>query len=185
MMLVGPAGTGKTFQAVAMAVEDIRRVDTPRTKLVVLRPAVEADRSLGHLPGTLSEKLEPFFSPVRQALARIGGCDEVIFQSLGHARGVTWERSVVVVDEAQNASFEQLRLILTRLGRDSKMILAGDLEQTDLKSRNGVGGTGFQDVIARLKGMQRVAVVEFENSEVTFRHPLLPELLRRLRGYST
>ncbi len=177
------AGCGKTHAAVALAATDVLNPLSPRKKLVCIRPTVEADRSLGYLPGELSEKLSPYTAPILHVLPKVAygfPAERLQFEALGYARGVTYEDCVVLLDEAQNASFHQLLLILTRLGRNSKMIICGDPEQADIRSTSKDYECDLDEVADKLEKVKGVAVVDFPEGE-SLRHPLVSQVLRCLR----
>lgn len=161
----GPAGTGKTYVAVAMAADALadKRID----KIILTRPAIEAaGERLGFLPGELDEKYAPYIEPVRQILnERLGpgflgsalkdGKIEPL--PLAFMRGRTFDNAWVILDEAQNTTPEQMKMLLTRVGQNCKVLVCGDLDQTDLSGANGLG-----DAVRRTKWMKNAAVVDFE-----------------------
>lgn len=166
---VGPAGTGKSYIAASYAAEQLfyRRID----KVILTRPIVEAGETLGFLPGDLDEKYQPYIAPFREILDEKLGksfVDYLIKSKTIEAvpmqfmRGRTFKNCVVILDEAQNATKAQLKLLLTRLGDDAKCIIDGDLEQTDLPE----GMSGLSDALSRLKGLSSIATIEFNRSEV-------------------
>ena len=165
---VGPAGTGKSYIATAYAAEQLyyKRIN----KLIITRPAVEAEESLGALPGELDEKYAPYLAPVRDILDNLLGKSFVDYcikvgtiepVPLGFMRGRTFENSVVLFDESQNATPKQMKLILSRIGEDCKMIIDGDITQKDIR-----GDSGLEDAIARLSRVQGVEVVRFMNQDI-------------------
>ncbi len=175
----GAAGTGKTYLAVAKAVEAL---DGGRVRRIVLsRPAVEAGESLGFLPGDVEEKMSPYLRPLYDAL-----CDRLSSKRLkalmaegvieiapiAYMRGRTLNNAFVVIDEAQNCTYTQLKMLLTRLGWNSSMVVTGDPAQTDLLP----GMSGLQDIIERLAKLESVSAVAFSRSDVV-RHPLVAEMI--------
>ncbi len=165
---VGPAGTGKSYIATAYAAEQLyyKKID----KLIVTRPAVEAEESLGALPGELQEKYAPYLAPVRDILDNLLGKTFVDYcikvgtiepVPLGFMRGRTFANSVVLFDEAQNATPKQMKLILSRIGEDCKMIIDGDITQKDIR-----GDSGLEDAVKRLSHLQGVDVVRFLNNDI-------------------
>ena len=178
---VGPAGTGKTYLAVAMAVAAInsKRV----TRIVLVRPAVEAGEKLGFLPGDFREKVDPYLRPLYDALEDLldgavvakyleRGTIEVA--PLAYMRGRTLSDAFVILDEAQNATGEQLKMFLTRLGAGSKMVVNGDVTQIDLPR----GATsGLRDAARRLRDVDDIGVVELTETDVV-RHPLVAKIIR-------
>jgi len=178
---IGPAGTGKTYLAVVMAIRALRQREVAR--VVLSRPAVEAGERLGFLPGDLREKFDPYMRPLFDALGDLlddatvnkymeRGTLEVA--PLAFMRGRTLSDSFVILDEAQNASDDQLKMFLTRLGRGAKMVVTGDVTQIDLPSGQR---SGLRGAAARLGRIKRVGVVELGEGDVV-RHPLVAEIVR-------
>ncbi len=178
----GAAGTGKTYLAVAKGVEAL---ESGRVRRIVLsRPAVEAGESLGFLPGDMEEKLSPYLRPLYDALCdRMSGkrlkaliAEGVIeIAPIAYMRGRTLNSAYVVIDEAQNCTYGQLKMLLTRLGWNSSMVVTGDPAQTDLLP----GMSGLEDVMGRLEPFEQVSVVRFTRSDVV-RHPLVAEIIDAL-----
>ena len=179
VVALGPAGTGKTYLAIAKAVEALEQGRVAR--IVLTRPAVEAGESLGFLPGDLQEKLAPYLRPLYDALTeRLGtkrlkallaeGAIEVA--PVAYMRGRTLNNCFVVIDEAQNCTYGQLKMLLTRLGWRSTMVLTGDPDQTDLLP----GLSGLRDIGDRLERVPSIAVVRLGESDIV-RHPLVAEML--------
>jgi len=179
-LALGPAGTGKTYLAVAKAVEALERGAAER--IVLTRPAVEAGETLGYLPGGVDSKLAPYLRPLYDALSdRLGGGKRlktllgeghIEIAPLAFMRGRTLNNAFVVVDEAQNCTYAQLKMLLTRLGWHSTMVLTGDPEQSDLLP----GVSGLKEIGARLETLPDVAVVRLEDSDIV-RHPLVAAML--------
>ncbi|HEY1680623.1 MAG TPA: PhoH family protein [Candidatus Tumulicola sp.] len=178
---VGPAGTGKTFLAVAMAVRALKSRDVSR--IILSRPAVEAGEKLGFLPGDFREKLDPYMRPLFDALAEL--LEEGIVNRymergtleiapLAYMRGRTLSDAFVILDEAQNATSDQIKMFLTRLGSGSTMVVTGDATQVDLPSGDR---SGLRDAANRLAGVEGVGVVELNESDVV-RHPLVSRIIR-------
>lgn len=180
---VGPAGTGKTAIAVGMALQGIACERPQYEKLVVLRPAKEAcDESIGFLPGSLDEKMMPWAAPIMdnmllfimpQHIKRMLMFKTVEIVPLAYARGRTFNKSFIILDEAQNCSDKQLLMVLTRIGEGSKLVINGDLKQSDIR-----GKSGLIDAMKRLDGMACVAKIEMTDSDIV-RHPLIAEILKR------
>jgi len=178
----GAAGTGKTYLAVAKGVEAL---EAGRVRRIVLsRPAVEAGESLGFLPGDMEEKLSPYLRPLYDALCdRIPGkrlkalmAESVIeIAPIAYMRGRTLNNAYIVIDEAQNCTYGQLKMLLTRLGWNSTMVVTGDPAQTDLLP----GMSGLEDVMTRLEPLEQVEVVRFSRADVV-RHPLVAEMIDAL-----
>jgi phosphate starvation-inducible protein PhoH and related proteins len=178
-LALGPAGTGKTYLAIAKAVEALEAGRVGR--VVLSRPAVEAGESLGFLPGHLEDKLAPYLRPLYDALTeRLGtkrlkalvaeGVIEIA--PVAYMRGRTLNDCFIVIDEAQNCTYGQLKMLLTRLGWRSTMVLTGDPDQTDLLP----GMSGLSDVAERLERVPEIAVVRFGEGDIV-RHPLVAGML--------
>ena len=179
---IGPAGTGKTYLAVVMAVAALKRREVDR--LILTRPAVEAGESLGFLPGDLKEKVDPYLRPIYDALNSILGAEHVErliergvieIAHLAYMRGRTLDKAFVILDEAQNTTRAQMKMFLTRLGFGSKMIVNGDASQIDLPK--GHSQSGLVDAENRLKGLPHIAFVNFDANDVV-RHPVVSEIIR-------
>jgi phosphate starvation-inducible PhoH-like protein len=179
VLALGPAGTGKTYLAIAKAVEALEAGRCGR--IVLSRPAVEAGESLGFLPGDLQEKLAPYLRPLYDALTeRLGTkrlkalvADGVIeIAPVAYMRGRTLSDCYVVIDEAQNCTYTQLKMLLTRLGWRSTMVLTGDPDQTDLLP----GISGLADIACRLERLPDVPVVRLGDGDIV-RHPLVASML--------
>jgi phosphate starvation-inducible PhoH-like protein len=179
VLALGPAGTGKTYLAVAKAVEALEAGKVQR--IVLSRPAVEAGESLGFLPGDLNEKLAPYLRPLYDALTeRLGTkrlktmlAESVIeIAPVAYMRGRTLSECFVVIDEAQNCTYGQLKMLLTRLGWRSTMVLTGDPDQTDLLP----GISGLSDIARRLEPIAEVPVVRLTEGDIV-RHPLVASML--------
>lgn len=179
VLALGPAGTGKTYLAISSAVEALEagRVD----RIMLSRPAIEAGESLGFLPGDLQEKMAPYLRPLYDALAdRLGGkrlrqmlADGTIeIAPIAYMRGRTLNNAFVVIDEAQNCTYAQIKMLLTRLGWHSTMILTGDPDQSDLLD----GLSGLADIARRLEPLDGIAVVRLNESDIV-RHPLVGQML--------
>jgi phosphate starvation-inducible PhoH-like protein len=178
---VGPAGTGKTYLAVACA---LRALESRKVEKVILsRPVVEAGERLGFLPGDLMEKVNPYLRPLYDAfLAMLGperfrtwrDNDVVEIVPLAYMRGRTFEDAFMILDEAQNTTPEQIKMFLTRMGAGSKAVVTGDLTQTDLPARTE---SGLQRVIKVLKGVDGIATIALNESDVV-RHPLVKKIIR-------
>ena len=178
---IGPAGTGKTFLAVVMAVRALRSRHVER--VILSRPAVEAGEKLGFLPGDLKDKVDPYLRPLYDALSELmddplvsryleRGTIEVA--PLAYMRGRTLSGAFVILDEAQNATRDQLKMFLTRLGAGSKMIVNGDITQVDLP---GGAQSGLLEAPRRFGGLPDIGIVELTDTDVV-RHPLVTEIIR-------
>lgn len=178
---IGPAGTGKTFLAVTLAVTALKRGQVKR--IILTRPAVEAGESLGFLPGDLKEKVDPYLRPVYDALYQILGKDQttrlmereiIEIAPLAYMRGRTLDDAFVILDEAQNTTIMQMKMFLTRLGFNSKMIVNGDISQIDLP-RNVK--SGLIDAQEKLKSIHQIDFVHFSAKDVV-RHPVVAQIIR-------
>ncbi|HET9580206.1 MAG TPA: PhoH family protein [Usitatibacter sp.] len=177
---VGPAGTGKTFLAVAAAVDALERDAVKR--IVLTRPAVEAGEKLGFLPGDLAQKVDPYLRPLYDALYDLMGFDQVTrsfergaieIAPLAFMRGRTLNHSFVILDEAQNTTPEQMKMFLTRIGFGSKAVVTGDVTQIDLAKGQASGLIDARDV---LRGVRGIAITEFQSEDVV-RHPLVQAIV--------
>jgi phosphate starvation-inducible PhoH-like protein len=177
---LGPAGTGKTFLAVAHGAHLLRSGEVER--LVVTRPAVEAGERLGFLPGDLTEKVDPYMAPVWEAMAAILGADalrkrreraEIEVAPIAFMRGRTLSHAFVIVDEAQNTTRLQMKMVLTRLGEGSRMAVTGDPSQVDLIN---AGDSGLAHAVSILEGVEGVAISRFTSADVV-RHPLVGRIV--------
>lgn len=180
--LYGPAGTGKTHLACGYAVSRVAAGEAER--IVITRPVVEAGESLGYLPGTLQEKVSPYLTPIFDTLDKSVGKTgkrrdqlnaALVIAPLAYMRGRTFDNSVVIVDEAQNCTESQLRLVISRLGRGSQMILAGDVSQSDLRKSE----RALARAIERTKAISGVGRYEFSDAGIV-RHPILSKVLEAL-----
>ena len=177
---VGPAGTGKTYQAVASAVSALKNKSV--NKIVITRPAVEAGESLGFLPGDLKEKIDPYLTPLYDALNDMITKDKLKFfidsraieiAPLAYMRGRTLHNAFIILDEAQNATTMQMKMFLTRLGVTSKAIITGDLTQIDLPKKSS---SGLIEAINILKNIDGIACMNFDSSDVV-RHALVKDII--------
>ncbi len=177
---VGPAGTGKTFLAVAMAVEALNESRVQR--LILVRPAVEAGAKLGFLPGDLTQKVDPYLRPLYDALYEMLGVEKVVklleknvieIAPLAYMRGRTLNDAFVILDEAQNTTIEQMKMFLTRLGFGSTAVVTGDLTQIDLPKHVR---SGLRDAVDVLHNVEGVSFTFFESRDVV-RHPLVARIV--------
>lgn len=185
---VGPAGTGKTYLAVVMAISALKKGEVQ--KIILTRPAVEAGESLGFLPGDLKEKVDPYLRPVYDALYAIFGMDHtnrlmergiIEIAPLAYMRGRTLEDAFVILDEAQNTTIAQMKMFLTRLGFNSKMIVNGDVSQIDLP--RGVM-SGLVHAQKTLSTINKIGFVTFNSSDVV-RHPVVAEIIEAYKEQGT
>lgn len=183
---VGPAGTGKTFLAVAMAVKALR--DKEVSRIVLTRPAVEAGERLGFLPGDLQSKIDPYLRPLYDALYEMLGAENcarhlekmtIEIAPLAYMRGRTLDDSFIILDEAQNTTPEQMKMFLTRLGYNSKVVVTGDLTQTDLPRGTK---SGLQEAVNILGDIEGITIHEFTDRDVV-RHKLVQKIILAYEKY--
>ncbi|MCV3295778.1 PhoH family protein [Oenococcus kitaharae] len=174
---IGPAGTGKTYLAVVMAISSLKKGDVDR--IIITRPAVEAGESLGFLPGDLKEKVDPYLRPIYDAMDAIIGSEQssrllergiVEVAPLAYMRGRTLDNAFIILDEAQNTTPAQMKMFLTRLGFNSRMLINGDISQIDLPK--GSKQSGLIQARRILEGVKSIGMVEFTHDDVV-RHPLV------------
>jgi len=180
LFAVGPAGSGKTYTAIALAVRALRNREVKR--IILTRPAVEAGEKLGFLPGDMKEKLDPYLQPLYDALndmipaAKLGRFMEdgtVQIAPLAFMRGRTLDNAFVILDEAQNTTVSQLKMFLTRMGRNARFIVTGDVTQIDLPRRED---SGLVPVIDMLRGIDGIGIVGFDNRDI-IRHRLVKHIV--------
>ncbi|MBU6402223.1 MAG: PhoH family protein, partial [Verrucomicrobia bacterium] len=177
---IGPAGTGKTYLAVALAIAALREEKAAR--IILTRPAVEAGEALGFLPGDLYEKITPYLRPLHDALHDMLPAEEIQsdlergiieIAPLAYMRGRTLNHAFIILDEAQNSTTEQMFMFLTRLGHDSKAVITGDLTQIDLPPHKH---SGLVEACHALRKIEGIAIVEFQRRDVV-RHPLVQRII--------
>lgn len=185
-LAVGPAGTGKTYLAMCLAVVALKNKEIER--IVLTRPAVEAGEKLGFLPGDMSQKVDPYLRPLYDALYDLMGTDAyqklaergtVEVAPLAFMRGRTLNDAFIILDEAQNATPEQMKMFLTRLGANSRCVVTGDISQTDLPKDKK---SGLSEAIEVLRGVSGIAVVELTSKDVV-RHELVQRIVRAYERY--
>ena len=178
---LGPAGTGKTYTAIALAVRALKNREVK--KLILTRPAVEAGERLGFLPGDLKDKLDPYLQPLYDALLDMIPPQKlkllmeegtIQIAPLAYMRGRTLESAFVILDEAQNTSLGQLKMFLTRMGNNAKFIVTGDATQIDLPNKSD---SGLAKGVAMLKGVKGISIINF-NKEDIVRHPLVSKIVK-------
>ncbi len=183
---IGPAGTGKTYLAVASAVDAMSR-DRIK-KIILVRPAVEAGERLGFLPGDLNQKVDPYLRPLYDALYDLAGYDTVnkMFERgaievapLAYMRGRTLNQSFIILDEAQNTTPEQMKMFLTRIGFGTKAVITGDVTQIDLQKHQKSGLVEAQKILKNVKGL---AFTQFLSADVV-RHPLVQKIINAYEDY--
>ncbi|MCQ2115045.1 MAG: PhoH family protein [Bacteroidales bacterium] len=177
----GPAGTGKTYIAIALAVRALKNREIKR--IILTRPAVEAGERLGFLPGDLKDKLDPYLQPLYDALGDMIPPKKlqdfmaegtIQIAPLAYMRGRTLDRACVILDEAQNTNLGQLKMFLTRMGKDAKFIVTGDASQVDLPNKND---SGLIRGIELVKGIKGIADIRFKNDDIV-RHPLVTKIVK-------
>ena len=185
---IGPAGTGKTYIAVVNALAKLKSNEVK--KIILTRPAVEAGENLGFLPGDLKEKVDPYLRPLYDALYEVLGSktvEEYIEKGiieiapLAYMRGRTLESAYVILDEAQNTTVNQMKLFLTRLGFNSKMVVTGDITQIDLPKRID---SGLVNAVKLLEGVKGISTIKFDRVDV-IRHPLVQKVLAKYEEYES
>ncbi len=185
---IGPAGTGKTFLAVSKAVSALKKGDVKR--IVLTRPAVEAGESLGFLPGDLKEKVDPYLTPLYDALHNMLGNEQtdkliekgtIEIAPLAYMRGRTLNDAYVILDEAQNTTASQMKMFLTRLGFGSHMVITGDITQIDLRQNQT---SGLVEATKILQGVDEIKVIELDAEDVV-RNPIVQKIIERYSQYET
>ena len=175
----GPAGSGKTMLACHTAAEHIRK--HPRGKVVLTRPIVAADEDMGYLPGDMNQKMEPWTRPMYDIFEHYFTHNQmdrcISIEPLGYMRGRTFNNTLIIADEMQNSTPNQMKMLLTRVGEGTKLIVTGDLEQSDLGSENGL-----EDLIYRMqcRDLEYITHVEMEDEDIV-RHPAVKEVLSILK----
>lgn len=177
---LGPAGTGKTYVCASLAALDF--LDKRITDIIITRPAITAEEEIGFLPGTEDEKCAPYFEPVKVILEEWLGESQleylikrkrVRFAPMGFLRGRTFENAFVILDEAQNTTPKQMQLFLTRIGRNCRVVVNGDIDQQDIPGRSGL-----QDAVERLVGVENIGIFQFEADDIV-RSGIVKDILLR------
>ena len=181
----GPAGVGKSYIAMKAALDILADPNSPYEKIIIVRPAVEAEEKLGSLPGNVEEKLDPYIFPSyylmnkiigKEAREKLKEIDVIEVFALAYMRGMNIDNSILIFEEAQNSTPNQMKLLLTRIGFNSKFFISGDLEQTDrYKDKTH---SGLYDAIKKFKDLNDVGVFEFDTKDVV-RNPLIGKILKR------
>lgn len=184
---IGPAGTGKTYLAVAMAVKAFRNHEIK--KIILTRPAVEAGEKLGFLPGDLQDKVDPYLRPLYDALFDMFGAESfrkymekgiIEVAPLAYMRGRTLDEAFIILDEAQNTTSEQIKMFLTRLGSESRMVITGDITQIDLPDSKK---SGLTEAMKVLKGIDDIQIHRFTEKDVV-RHKLVQDIIKAYEKYN-
>ena len=179
--LLGPAGSGKTHLAAGFGIANV--LTKEKAKLILSRPIVEAGEKLGYLPGTFEEKIAPYLIPLMHCFDDLVGKESLNreflnknleFLPIAYCRGVTFKNCVAILDEAQNATKAQIKLFLTRLGMNAKIVITGDPFQTDIGSNSGL-----MEIVNSLKDVNGIGIMQFTEKAIV-RHPLIPEILKKI-----
>lgn len=179
----GPAGVGKTLLAVGLAIEAL--LDEKISRIILTRPILEAGEKMGFIPGSAEEKIHPYLLPILDEIShfipmgeysRFKEMKKIEIVPLGHMRGRNFHNCFIIADECQNASYDQLKMLLTRIGRESKMVLTGDVAQSDLPHHTR---GGFKYMIDSLYGISGIGVAILDNSDIV-RNPIIGKILERL-----
>ena len=187
VMSLGPAGTGKSFLAVSVAITLL--IEKKIDRVILSRPAVEAGEKLGFLPGDMKEKVDPYLRPLYDALYELFGADkidkkietgEIEIAPLAFMRGRTLKNCFAILDEAQNATETQIKMFLTRIGENSKLVVNGDPSQVDLINKNHSGLIKSKNI---LKDLEEIKIIEFDHNDVV-RHPLVSKIIRAYQNKS-
>ena len=181
----GPAGVGKSYIAMKAAVDLLSDPETPYDKIIIVRPAVEAEEKLGALPGNVEEKLDPYIFPSYYLLNKIIGkesreklkeIEAVEVFALAYMRAMNIDNSILIFEEAQNCSPKQMKLLLTRIGYNSKFFISGDLEQTD--RYKDIKHSGLWDAIEKFRNIDDIGVFEFQDYDIV-RNPIISKILTK------
>ena len=182
----GPAGVGKSYITMKAAIDLLVDPDTPYEKIIIVRPAVEAEEKLGSLPGNVEEKLDPYIFPSYYLLNKIIGkesreklkeIDVIEVFALAFMRGMNIDNSILIFEEGQNATPSQMKLLLTRIGFNSKFFISGDVEQSD-KYKNKTH-SGLWDAIEKFRGSEYISIFEFKDKKDIVRNPLISRILEK------
>ena len=181
----GPAGVGKSYIAMKCAIDLLSDPETPYEKIIIVRPAVEAEEKLGSLPGNVEEKLDPYIFPSYYLLNKIIGkesreklkeIEAIEVFAMAFMRGMNIDNSILIFEEAQNSTPNQMKLLLTRIGFNSKFFISGDLEQTD--RYKDIRQSGLYDAIQKFNNLHDIGVFEFQTADIV-RNPLISHILKR------
>jgi len=176
----GPAGTGKTMLACQIGIDHINEAVGRRNKVILTRPIISADEDMGYLPGDMDKKMEPWTKPMFDIFEKYLSHNQmdrcIIIEPLGYMRGRTFENTVIIADEMQNSTQNQMKMLLTRVGENTKLIVTGDLEQSDLNEENGL-----TLLTRRIRGLDLKYITHVEMGEGdVVRHPVVNEVLKVL-----
>jgi len=183
----GPAGVGKSYVAMAVALQLIQNTSNSFNRILIVKPAVEAEESLGFLPGDLKEKMAPYMASSIDIVDKIIGkdnrfkleeCEDLMVEPLGFIRGKSIDNAVLLMEEAQNMSPSQMKTLLTRIGYNSKYIISGDMDQSDKYRR--IEQTGLYDAIHRHKNIEEIGFFEFDEGDIV-RNPLITKIINNYK----
>jgi phosphate starvation-inducible PhoH-like protein len=190
IIAAGPAGCGKSYVAVARAIELLQNKTSPYDTIIITTPAEEAGENLGFLPGSLREKMEPYLASTLAIFDKIigkgkrlelEGAEIIVIQPLGFIRGSSIDNTILLMEEAQNSTPSQMKMLLTRIGENSKFIISGDLDQSDRFKR--IEQTGLYDALNRHKNIDEIGFVEFQTKDIV-RNPLISKILDNYKSNS-
>jgi phosphate starvation-inducible PhoH-like protein len=191
IIAAGPAGCGKSYVAVARAIELLQNKTSPYDTIIISTPAEEAGENLGFLPGTIREKMEPYLASTlaifdkiigKRKRLELEGAEIIIIQPLGFIRGSSIDNTILLMEEAQNATPSQMKMLLTRIGENSKFIISGDLDQSDRFKR--IEQSGLYDALNRHKNIDEIGFVEFQTKDIV-RNPLISKILDNYKSNNT
>jgi len=183
----GPAGVGKSYVAMAVALQLVQNTSNSFNRILIVKPAVEAEESLGFLPGDLKEKMAPYMASSIDIVDKIIGkdnrfkleeCEDLMVEPLGFIRGKSIDNAVLLMEEAQNMSPSQMKTLLTRIGYNSKYIISGDMDQSDKYRR--IEQTGLYDAIHRHKNIKEIGFFEFDEGDIV-RNPLITKIINNYK----
>ena len=179
----GPAGVGKSYVAISVAIELLQNTSNTHNKILIVKPAIEVEENLGFLPGDLKEKMAPYLASSIDIIDKIIGktkrmaleeCEDIMAEPLGFIRGKSIDNSVLVVEEAQNMSPAQMKTLLTRIGYGSKFIISGDMDQSDKYDK--IEYSGLYDAMMKHGKLDEIGVIEFDEQDIV-RNPLITKIL--------
>jgi len=183
----GPAGTGKSYVSIAVAIELLQNTSNSYNKILIVKPAVEAEENLGFLPGYIKEKMAPYLASSIDIVDKILGkatrialeaSEDLMAEPLGFIRGKTIDNAILIMEEAQNMSPSQMKTLLTRIGYNAKYVISGDMDQSDKYSN--VKQSGLYDAMLKHKNVEEVGMFEFDENDIV-RNPLISKLLRNYK----
>ena len=185
----GPAGTGKSYVSIAVAIELLQSTSNSYNKILIVKPAVEAEENLGFLPGDIKEKMAPYLASSIDIVDKILGkvtrielekSEDLMAEPLGFIRGKTIDNAILIMEEAQNMSPTQMKTLLTRIGYNSKYVISGDMDQSD--KYDNINKSGLYDAMMKHGNVEEVGMFEFNENDIV-RNPLISKLLRNYKKY--